>query len=112
MVDRQRVQTSTEDERVNREICDTEPLSGTTTLSAGTDVAVVTYDGISLCEKGEGVRPRAPTTLNGEDAGSVEVFACSSATPELFAMVFAAFAVGSVGRRLKSRQRNVAAGRG
>jgi hypothetical protein len=104
VVDRQRVQTSTEDERVNRKICDTEPLSGTTTISAGTDVASVIYDGLSFCQMGEGVRPTAPITLNGEDAGTVEVSACSSATPELFVWVVAAWVFGFGRRRVKGRR--------
>jgi hypothetical protein len=54
--------------------CDSEALSGTTTLTAEGHTAVITYDGAKSCEKDSTVT----WTLDGEPKGVISGIACSA----------------------------------
>lgn len=67
------VEVSTTDERLHHS-CANEPISGTTTLRSGADVAVITYDGATKCDD-----PGAATwTLNDEYQGEITGVSCSA----------------------------------
>ncbi len=70
----------TEAARLDGNQCEGEPLSGTTTLSNGTDTAVITYDGATACEPKDD-RALGQWALNGEPRGAIDVDFCSAAQP-------------------------------
>lgn len=63
----------TEDELIDGNRCEHEPLSGTTTVT-GSDVVVVTYDGATDCDEESTVT----WTLNGVDQGERAGIRCSA----------------------------------
>jgi hypothetical protein len=65
--------TTTADELLDATVCGTEAASGTTTLEAGGDVAVITYDGASDCDPESTVS----WSLNGVDQGELSEVRCS-----------------------------------
>lgn len=64
---------STADEVVDDAVCNTEALSGTTTIEAGSDTAVITYDGATDCDPESTVN----WSLNGTNMGEVAGIACA-----------------------------------
>jgi hypothetical protein len=56
-------------------VCSGQPISGTTTLEAGDQLAVVTYDGSSVCDADANAR----WSLDGEDRGTLSGIVCSIA---------------------------------
>jgi hypothetical protein len=77
-----RADVVTEDLYEDARICNREPLSGRTTITAAGRTAVVTYDGATVCDG------YVPWTLDGVEQDWVRP--CASATPELLAFVVAA----------------------
>ena len=69
------VQATTEDEVVD-DRCGGQPFSGTTTLRASGDTAVVTYDGATDCDDEQ----NALLSVNGEDRGLVSGVNCAVAS--------------------------------
>jgi MYXO-CTERM domain-containing protein len=69
-----RFDVRTDGERLDDDACNTEALSGTTTVTAGSDVAVITYDGATDCDP----MSTATWTLNGVDQGTVTGVRCSA----------------------------------
>ncbi|HUS67404.1 MAG TPA: hypothetical protein VMZ28_22865 [Kofleriaceae bacterium] len=69
-----RVEASTEEEVVDGSVCNSEALSGTTVVTAGDDVAVVTYDGADDCDEDSTVT----WTLNGDDQGELAGVSCAA----------------------------------
>lgn len=68
-----RYDVRTDDEVLNDSVCDSEALSGSTTVT-GSDVAVFTYDGATDCD----MESTVTWTLNGEDQGELQGVACSA----------------------------------
>src|SRR5512140_2609325 len=69
------VSAETTSETIDDAACSNEAASGTTTIHAGADTAVITYDGASKCDS-----PGAITwTLNGTSQGEVPGISCSVA---------------------------------
>jgi MYXO-CTERM domain-containing protein len=94
--------TKTADELVDRSACETEAISGTTTLSSGSDTAVITYDGATDCEMTSTVR----WSLNGVDQGELTDVQCSvSRVGHDPRGLFALFAAGLVVAGLARRRR-------
>ena len=69
------VTAQTVDERLSDELCETEALSGTTTVTAGADVMVITSDGDVDCDE----QSTVTWMLNGENQGTLVGVSCSSA---------------------------------
>ncbi|HEX6273331.1 MAG TPA: hypothetical protein VFZ53_09830 [Polyangiaceae bacterium] len=67
------VDATTVDELVDGELCSGQPVSGSTTLEARGDTAVVTYDGATDCDAEQNAR----LVVNGEDRGLVSGIACT-----------------------------------
>ncbi len=67
------VEAETVAEVLNDTVCNDEALSGTTTMTAGTDVVVITYDGASDCDPTSTAR----WSLNGTDQGELVDISCS-----------------------------------
>lgn len=72
--DRGVVSAETVDELLG-DACATEAETGRTTIHAGANTAVITYDGASKCDS----PPAVTWTLNGTDLGEVSGIACASA---------------------------------
>ena len=70
-----KVAATTVDESIDDTVCSSEASSGTTTLVAGSDTVVITYDGATDCDKNSTVT----WTLNGADQGELEGIECSTA---------------------------------
>jgi hypothetical protein len=68
---------TTTDEVLDSDTCDSEALSGTTTLESAGNTAVITYDGSTDCDEDSTVT----WTYNGEDRGEVAGVACAAAGP-------------------------------
>jgi hypothetical protein len=66
-------ETETVDEVLDSSACSSEALSGTTTVEAGEDVAVFTYDGATDCDEASTVT----WTFNGIDRGEIEGIRCA-----------------------------------
>ena len=65
----------TTDEVTNDMLCETEPLSGTNTLTAGINTLEFTFDGETDCDE----EPTQMMSVNGEEAVEVEGVSCSTA---------------------------------
>jgi hypothetical protein len=61
------------DEVIDSSVCQYEALSGTTTVTAGDDVAVLTYDGATSCDETSTVA----FAFNGTDMGEIEGVQCA-----------------------------------
>ncbi len=68
------VNVSTEAEVVDMNLCGTEALSGTTTITASGHTAVITYDGATDCDEASTVT----WTYDGEDQGELDGVSCSA----------------------------------
>jgi len=68
------VEASTKGELVSEATCKTEALSGTTELSAGKDVVLITYDGKTDCDETGTVQ----YSVNGQPKGELEGVKCSA----------------------------------
>jgi hypothetical protein len=99
------VEATTADQLVDNVVCAGQAVSGSTTLHARGDTAVVTYDGATDCDADQNAR----LSVNGKDRGLISGISCSLAAPgakgaaglPAGALVLAAFFV-----RLRRRQRN------
>lgn len=69
------VDVTTQAEVVDDAVCSGAPVSGTTTLRARGDTAVVTYDGASDCDADQ----KAKLSVNGKDRGLVSGINCAVA---------------------------------
>jgi hypothetical protein len=69
------VEATTVDELVDDDVCSGQPVSGSTTLAARGDTAVVTYDGVTDCDAEQNAR----VVVNGKDRGLVSGIACAVA---------------------------------
>lgn len=69
------VSVETKDEVIDSSVCASEALSGTTTINAGPNTAVITYDGATDCEDSSTVG----WALNGESKGELTGVACTAA---------------------------------
>ena len=79
-----KVDAVTDNEQILGDTCNTEALSGTTTLTTDANEVVITYDGASDCDPESTVT----WTLNGAAQGELEDVACSTgATPASFMML-------------------------
>jgi len=86
----------TEDELIDNTICESEPVSGTNTMTNGIDSFVFTFDGATDCDE----EPTQMLSVNGGEAVEVEGTGCStmSARTGIMAMLFA-FGLSLVRRR-------------
>jgi hypothetical protein len=66
---------STSNEVIDDDVCEDEALSGTTSIEAGGDTIVITYDGATDCDWDSTVT----WTLNDADQGTLEGVACAIA---------------------------------
>ena len=64
----------TQDEVIDSTICETEPISGTNTITNGDDVYVFTFDGASDCD----LEPTQMLSLNGGESIEVSGTSCST----------------------------------
>ncbi len=64
---------TTEDEVLNDEVCETEPISGTNTISNDSDTMVFTFDGATDCDE----EPTQMLSINGGEATEVEGVGCA-----------------------------------
>lgn len=71
------VQATTLAEIVDDQVCAGQPVAGSTTLTSGEHVAVITYDGETDCDEDESAR----LTVDDEDRGLVEGINCAVASP-------------------------------
>lgn len=62
----------TADEVLNNAVCETEPVSGTNTMTNGVDEVVYTFDGATDCDE----EPTQMMSVNGEEAVEVSGAAC------------------------------------
>ncbi|KFE72087.1 MYXO-CTERM sorting domain-containing protein [Hyalangium minutum] len=69
-----KVEVSTVDQVLDTEACLNESLSGSTTLKAGKNTVVVTYDGATDCDDDS----TAHWSLNGQDQGKMAGIGCSA----------------------------------
>lgn len=93
------VSAETAGEKIDDAVCSSEAASGTTTLHAGADTAVITYDGASKCDA-----PGAVTwTLNGSSQGEVSGISCAVAPAGLPALALLA-AGAALWRKRASRR--------
>ncbi len=91
-----RLEIRTTNEVVDTEACETEALSGSTEVTAGSDVFTFTYDGATDCDETSTVT----WTANGEARGELEGVPCAAAPGEIVA---ALVALTLVMRRRRSR---------
>ena len=68
-----KVSASTKDELIQNSVCSHKPLSGTTTIVAGADTAVITYNGAGSCDQ----TATAPWTLDGMAETDLTGVSCS-----------------------------------
>lgn len=98
-----RYDVRTDAEVINEEICPTEAVSGTTTVTAGEHVAVFTYDGATDCNPESTVT----WTLDGVPQGELMYVRCSATPGHADTPVALVVALGVVlargARRLKRR---------
>ncbi|MBX5481217.1 MAG: hypothetical protein IRZ16_05110 [Myxococcaceae bacterium] len=95
----------TKDEVIDMSVCDSEAISGTTTLTGGSDTVVITYDGATDCESSSTVQ----WSLNGEAKGELTGVSCASAGS---APAWALLAWPAVMLLWRRRSRDVRGGRG
>ena len=96
------VDATTLDEVVDDDVCSGQPVSGSTTLRSGDDVAVIDYDGENDCDADQ----NAKLTVNGEEQGLVQGVSCavtSAGNPKNVGN-FAAFCCAALGLILFSRR--------
>ncbi len=72
------VEATTADQVVDDALCSGQPVSGSTTLQAKGDTAVVTYDGATDCDPDQNAR----LSVNGKDRGLVSGISCAFGRPE------------------------------
>lgn len=96
------VDATTLNEVVDDAVCSGQPVSGSTALRSGDDVAIVEYDGENACDADQ----NAKLTVNGEDQGLVEGVNCAVAAPgspgksaALTVFLWAAFGLAWLSRR-------------
>jgi hypothetical protein len=102
-----KVDASTIDQVWDSEVCPGSAISGRTTLKAGDDTAVITYDGETDCDSDH----NAQLTVNDEDQGLVGGVTCSVRAPgrgghgglELFLLALAAPAAWRARLRRRSK---------
>jgi len=77
----------TTDEVINNDICNSEPISGTNTMTNGSDILVFTFDGETDCDE----EPTQMLSINGDDPIEVLGTSCAvmSARTGFMAMMFA-----------------------
>lgn len=90
------VDATTTDERLDQSVCPTQAASGQTTLTNGTDVVVITYDGATDCDE----QSEVPWSLNGEPQGMLSGVSCAVGGPAGGALA-AVLALGMLRRRQK-----------
>ena len=95
------VDATTLNEIVDNDVCAGQPVSGTTTLTAGEDVAVITYDGETDCDSDE----NAGLSVNDEDRGLIAGINCSVAAPAGSGAAAAATVVGLLAAAFGWRRR-------
>jgi hypothetical protein len=81
------VQATTLAEIVDNDVCAGQPVAGSTTLTSGDDVAVITYDGETDCDE----EKNALLTVNDEDRGMIDGINCSVGAPRAAGGKWAAF---------------------
>ena len=64
----------TEDEVLNSSVCESEPLSGTNTMTNGEDDMVYTFDGVTDCDE----EPTQLLSINGGESVEVQGASCSA----------------------------------
>ena len=97
------VDASTLDEVVDNALCAGQPASGSTTLTSGSDTAVITYDGESDCD----AKQNAQLSVNGKDRGLIGGISCSlrgagAGGGSLAALAALVLAVGALRLRRRS----------
>ncbi|MCI0573668.1 MAG: hypothetical protein L0Y66_23270 [Myxococcaceae bacterium] len=85
------VTVETKDEVLDPSVCDSEALSGTTTLVSGSHTAVLTYDGQTDCDNASTVQ----WSLDGQARGELSGVSCSAASGPAAAS-WALFSVGAL----------------
>lgn len=96
------VDATTLNEVVDDAVCSGQPVSGSTALRSGDDVAIVKYDGENDCDADQ----NAQLTVNGEDRGLVEGVNCAVTAPGKSTKggAFAAFLCAALGLARVSRR--------
>ncbi|HEX2870779.1 MAG TPA: hypothetical protein VHP33_05970 [Polyangiaceae bacterium] len=96
------VDATTLNEVVDDAVCSGQPVSGSTALRSGDDVAVVKYDGETDCDTDQ----NAELTVNGEERGLVEGVNCAVSAPgnARNACVFGGFFGAALGLGLLRRR--------
>lgn len=96
------VDATTLNEVVDDAVCSGQPVSGSTALRSGDDVAIVEYDGENDCDADQ----NAELTVNGEARGLVEGVNCAVAAPGSAGKggVFGGFLCAVLGLGLVSRR--------
>ncbi|MBW2257325.1 MAG: hypothetical protein JRI25_22390, partial [Deltaproteobacteria bacterium] len=97
--DRGTLMATTTDEVLDSSTCDSEALSGTTTLESAGNVAVITYDGATDCDEDSTVT----WTYNGDDRGEVAGVACAAVGPVAAGAWLVGVALVLVGGRRRRR---------
>jgi hypothetical protein len=97
--------TSTHDEVLDQMTCQHTPLSGTTTITAGSDTAVITYQGATTCD----MTASAAWTLNGAAQPNLTGVSCSvtgsiGSRRGLAAPLVAFAAIGLISRARRKRR--------
>jgi hypothetical protein len=100
------VEATTLAEIVDNDVCAGEPLAGSTTLTSGDDVAVITYDGETDCDD----EKNAQLTVNDEERGMIDGINCAIEAPGASRTSSWAFAV-VLGACLALRRRAARAAR-
>jgi hypothetical protein len=91
-----KVRATTEDEVIQDSACSHKPLSGTTTIVAGPDTAVITYNGAGSCDQDA----TAPWTLDGAPQDALTRVSCNAGgAPGATAGVVVAIALARRRRR-------------
>jgi hypothetical protein len=98
------VTATTSNEALNGMTCQYTPISGTTTIAAGSNTAVITYQGGTLCD----MTASANWTLNGAPQANLTGVSCDighdAGTRRGSKFVLAAFAVGIVAAARRRRR--------
>jgi hypothetical protein len=97
------VEATTADQVVDDAVCSGQPVSGSTTLHAHGDTAVVTYDGATDCDPDQNAR----LSVNGKDRGLVSGISCAmrSGTRRSSSFPFGLFALTILLARSRRRLR-------
>lgn len=88
----------TADELVDETVCEFEPISGSNTISAGSNTLEFMFDGETDCDE----TPTQMMSLNGEEAVEVEGVGCSTASQKGSLVAVLMSLVGLVGIRRRS----------